>query len=94
MSKNFTRKQKRFFNRVRTHFRTYVRKLHLQAARSAAINSACWDFARKDVEVSTSTVAHAYEQVFGVDMSNRTQYATIKGRLVNVRCLDYFDGEI
>ena len=89
----FSRKQKAFFNRVRTHFRKYAKKLHIQAARSAAINSACWEYERKDIEVSTSTVAHAYEVVFGVDMSNRTQLATIGERTVRVRCLDLLDGD-
>ena len=89
----FTKKQKAFFNRVRTHFRKYAKKMHIQAARSAAINSACWEYERKDVEVSTSTVAHAYEIVFRVDISNRTQLATVGGRTVRVRCLDLLDGD-
>ena len=89
----FTKKQKAFFNRVRPHFRKYAKKLNLQAARSAAINSACWEYERKDVEVSTSTVAYAYQVVFGVDMSNRTQLATVGGRTVRVRCIDLLDGD-
>ena len=89
----FSKKQKNFFNRVRTHFRKYAKKLNIQAARSAAINSACWEYERNDVEVSTSTVAHAYEVVFGVDMSDRTQIATIGGQTVRVRCLDLSDGD-